>query len=331
MNKTIAEIAKLANVSKTTVSLVINGHGSKHRISKNTQQKVLEIVKKTDFTLSQVARSFRLKKTQTIGLIVPDLTNWFFSGISYEIEIFARKYHHQVLIACSDDNEKTEYQVIKNLKAHRVDGLIIASVMKKEQVTKDIMGLDIPVVYIDRRIESDNVSWVASDNYQGAYDIITHMCKQNADDIYYIGGLKNISTSKNRLKGYHRALQDNHLPFRPEIVFQKDYSMASGYELARKIYTEHNKFPPAIFTASLALLEGVLKCIKDTLGEIPGSIRIGTFDDHPFLDYMSPKICSVRQDTEQIAKSSAEIIFDALSGRPWVQQKIIKPRTIIRD
>ena len=252
MNKTIAEIAKLANVSKTTVSLVINGHGSKHRISKNTQQKVLEIVKKTDFTLSQVARSFRLKKTQTIGLIVPDLTNWFFSGISYEIEIFARKYHHQVLIACSDDNEKTEYQVIKNLKAHRVEG-------------------------------------------------------------------------------YHRALQDNHLPFRPEIVFQKGYSMASGYELARKIYTEHNKFPPAIFTASLALLEGVLKCIKDTLGEIPGSIRIGTFDDHPFLDYMSPKICSVRQDTEQIAKSSAEIIFDALSGRPWVQQKIIKPRTIIRD
>jgi len=329
-SKTINEIAKLAGVSKTTVSMVINGRGSKYRISKKTQKKILSIVEKNNFTPSQVAWGFRLKKTQTIGLIVPDLTNWFFSGISHEIEVFARKNNHQVLIACSDDDENTELAVIKNLHARRVDGLIIASVMKKEQVTSDIIGLNIPIVYIDRRIESDNVSWVASDNFRGAYDIVNYMCKQGSAEICYIGGLKNISTSKNRLKGYRQALEDKGVSYRPELVYQKDYTIASGYELAKQLYSQRNKPPESIFTASLTLLQGALKYITEKHGEIPPSMHIGTYDDHPFLDYMSLKISSVRQDTHKISKVATEMIFNALSGKQSVQHKIIKPKMIIR-
>ena len=329
-SKTINEIAKLAGVSKTTVSMVINGRGSEYRLSKKTQKKILAIVKEKNFTPNQIARGFRLKKTQTIGLIVPDLTNWFFSGISHEIEVFARKNNHQVLIACSDDDENTELAVIKNLHARRVDGLIIASVMKKEQVTSDIIGLNIPVVYIDRRIESDNVSWVASDNFKGAYDIVNYMCKQGSSEICYIGGLKNISTSKNRLKGYRQALEDNGVDYRPRLVYQKDYTIASGYELAKKLYNYRNKAPESIFTASLTLLQGALKYITEKHGKIPNSMQIGTYDDHPFLDYMSVKICSIRQDTHKISQVATEMIFDALSGKQSVQHKIIKPKMIIR-
>jgi LacI family sucrose operon transcriptional repressor len=329
-SKTITEIAKLAGVSKTAVSMVINGRGSEYRISKKTQKKILSIVKKKNFTPSQVARGFRLKKTQTVGLIVPDLTNWFFSGISHEIEVLARKHNHQVLIACSDDDENTELAVIKNLHARRVDGLIIASVMKKEQVTSDIIGLNIPVVYIDRRIENKNVSWVASDNFKGTYDIVNHMCKQGSPEICYLGGLKNISTSRNRLKGYRQALEDNGVAFRPKLVLQKDYTIASGYELAQKLYNYRKKAPESIFTASLTLLQGALKFITEKHGEIPGSMQISTYDDHPFLDYMSVKICSVRQDTHKISQVATEMIFDALSGKQSVQQKIIKPKMIIR-
>lgn len=331
MSKTIEEIASLAGVSKSTVSMVINGRGSEFRISKQTQKKILDIVKEKNFTPNQVARGFRLKKTQTIGLIVPDLTNRFFSEISHDIEVLARKSDHQVLIACSDDHEKTEYEAIQNLHARRVDGLVIASVMKKEQITKDIVGLKIPVVYIDRRIESQNVSWVASDNFQGAYDLVNHMCRQKGGGICYLGGLENISTSKNRLKGYRQALEDNNMPFCPEHVFQKDYTIASGYELAQKMYTALNGRPRSFFTASLTLLEGALQFVTETEGHIPDSIQIGTYDDHPFLDYMSAKICSVRQDTNQIASTATEMIFDALAGKPAVQHKIIKPLTILRD
>lgn len=247
------------------------------------------------------------------------------------MEVFARRNDHGVLIACSDDDENTEYEVIRNLHAHRVDGLIIASVMKKERVAREVGGLNIPVVYIDRRIESDNVSWVASDNYQGAYDLVDHMCKQHALEICYLGGLENISTSKNRLKGWRDALVDNDAPHHPELVFQKDYSIASGYDLAEKMYARLNRAPRAFFTASLTLLEGALNFITEREGGVPDFMNIGTYDDHPFLDYMSVKICSVRQDTRRLARAAATMIFDALEGKPSVQHRVIKPSLIVRS
>ena len=331
MNKTIQEIADLAGVSKTTVSLVINGHGSKYRISKKTQQRILDIVKEKKFTPNLVARGFRLKRTETIGLIVPDLTNWFFSQISHEIEMQARRFDHQVLIACSDDDEKTESEVIRNLHGRRVDGLIIASVMKKDQITKEVLSLDIPVVYIDRRIESDNVSWVTSDNYQGAYDLINYMCSKHHRQIYYLGGLKNISTSKNRLKGYRQALEDNGIRYRSEFVFQKDYSIAAGYELAGRMCKRQDGLPEAFFTASITLLEGALQFVCEMAGRIPESLRIGTYDDHPFLDYLSVRIPSVRQNTRDIARTAFGMIYDALAGRQIVQHKTISPQIVVRD
>jgi LacI family sucrose operon transcriptional repressor len=332
-SKTITEIARLAGVSKTAVSMVINGRGSEYRISKKTQKKIMAIVKEKNFTPNQLARGFRLKKTQTIGLIVPDLTNLFFSRISHEIEVLARENGYQIFIACSDDNEKTEYRVINNLHARRIDGLIIASVMKKEQVAKNISGLGIPVVYIDRRIEGDNVSWVASDNYQGAYDLVNHMCRKSSAEICYIGGLKGISTSKNRLKGYQEALKANGIPYRSELVFQKDYTIASGFAMAKEMYAKLNGPPKSFFTASLTLLEGTLNFINAEHGRIPNSMLIGTYDDHPFLDYMSVKISSVRQDTRRIARGALDMILDAIFGRKIVivQQKIIKPVLVFRN
>ncbi len=330
MSKTIEDIAKQAGVSKTTVSMVMNGRGSEYRISKQTQCKILDIVKEENYTLDQYARGFRLKKTQTIGLIVPDLTNWFFSQISYEIESFARKFDHQVLVACSDDHEETEYEVIKNLDARRIDGLIVARVMKKDKITKDVLNRKIPVVYIDRRIENDNVSWVASDNYQGAFDLTNHMCSSGIREIYYLGGLESISTSVNRLKGYRSALENNGIQFKPELIFQKDYTIASGYDLAKKMLKHRKGMPEAFFTASLTLLEGSLQFIKERIGEIPEETKIGTYDDHPFLDYFSVKISSVRQDTQNIARTAFQMIYDMLSGKQIVQHNIIAPKMIIR-
>ncbi|MCP4753653.1 MAG: LacI family transcriptional regulator [Proteobacteria bacterium] len=330
MGITIEEIAKMAGVSKTTVSLVMNDHGSEYRISKATQHRIREIVARESFKPDPYARGFRMKKTGTIGLVVPDLTNWFFSRISHEIELVARKYDHQVFITCSDDDEETEAKVVRNLVDRRVDGLIVASVMKKDQITREISNLKIPVVYIDRRIESDMVSWVASDNYQGAYDLIDHMCSLGVEEIYYLGGLKNISTSRNRIRGYRQALEDNNISFDSEKVFEDDYTIAAGYRLARKSLEHCGRLPQAFFTASFTLLEGALQFVKETSGQIPDTLRIGTYDDHPFLDFLSIKIPSVKQDTGSIARTAFEMILDALAGRKVVQHKIIQPKLVIR-
>jgi LacI family sucrose operon transcriptional repressor len=331
MSKTINEIAALAGVSATTVSMVINGNAETYRISKKTQQKILEIVEETNFVPDQYARGFRLKKTQTIGLIIPDLRNWFFSQISYEVEALARKNNYQVLIACSDDNEEKEIKLIHNLLARRIDSLIIASVMKQDQITKDILNLDIPVVFVDRRIESENVSWVSSDNYQGAYDLTNHLCSKGLKRIGFFGGLKNISTTKNRLRGYCDALEHNNLTFYPSLVYQKEYTTTSGYEMAQRIFTDEPLKIDGIFTASLTLLEGTLKYMWSDRGLPYNSIMLGTYDDHPFLDYLSVKIPSVRQNTVRLAERAFGMIKEMVDGEKVVKHEVVEPELITRE
>jgi len=333
VSKTISEIADIAGISKTTVSLVINGRGDAYRISKKTQQKIRAVVKDNNFVPDQYARGFRLKKTQTIGLVVPDLTNWFFSQISDEIEALARKFDHQVLIACSDDNENTEFKVINNLHARRIDGLIVASVMRKDTITKEILNLNIPVVYIDRRIESANVSWVSSDNYQGAYDLINYMCNSGLRNICFISGIENISTSKNRLRGYRDALDANGINFEPSMVYQGNYTISSGYEMAERAITDKTRTIDGIFTSSLPLLEGTLKYIKDNkeiLDMLPNPVQICTYDDHPFLDYLSINITSVKQDIGKMAGGAIAMLRDMLKGKEVTRHEIIMPKLIIR-
>lgn len=330
MPKTIDEIAEIAGVSKTTVSLVINGRGEKYRISKKTQKRILGIVEDNNFVPDQYARSFRLKKTQTIGLIVPDLTNFFFSKMAYEIELLARKLDHQILIACSDDDEDTELQVISNLHARRIDALIIASVMKKDKITKDVLNLNIPVVFIDRRIESENISWISSDNYQGAFDLIDHMCALGLKKICFLGGIESISTSRNRLRGYQDALRANGIAYDPSLVYQSTYTTSSGYDMTEQALSNNGMSVDGLFTSSLTLLEGTLKFLRAHGEKVPGHLQIGTYDDHPFLDYLSVTIPSVRQNISQMAQVAVEMIRDMLAGKEVIKHEVVKPELVIR-
>jgi len=287
MAKTIEEIAKLAGVSKTTVSLVINEKASSYRISAKTQSKIRKIVELEGFVPNVYARGFRMKKTRTIGLVVPDLTNWFFSQICREIELLARNESYQVFIGSSDDKESTEFEVIQNFVDRKVDGLIVASVMKKDKITKDILKIKIPVIYIDRRIETDRVSWVASDNFKGAFDLVNLLCSRGVSTPYYLGGTPEISTSINRIQGYREALAVNGLEFDSGFVFQDNYTIQAGYRLMAKIFQRDGTLPKAFVAGSFTLLEGALRFIKDQEGGFPRGIQIATYDDHPLLDFLS--------------------------------------------
>ncbi len=330
MPKTIEEIAKIAGVSVTTVSLVINGKASDYRISAKTQERIKRIVGTEGFTPNQYARGFRMKKTSTIGLIVPDLTNWFFSQLCREIELIARKEHYQILIASSDDNESTEYQAISNLVNRNVDGLIIASVMKKDRITNEILSVEIPIVYIDRRIETDKVSWVTSDNFRGAFELTDLICSRGAKEPFYLGGTEKISTSKNRIKGFKEALKKNRLAFNPDNVLQDDYTIPAGYRLMKKVYEKRKEGPDSIITGSYTLLEGALRFLNEKMDGIPDELIIGTYDDHPLLDLLTKKIPSVRQNTEIMGQTAFNMLTRAIKGEEKIRHEIVEPTLIPR-
>ena len=244
--------------------------------------------------------------------------------------MLARNEKHQIIIASSDDDEETEFDVIENLASRKINGLIVASVMKKDQITNEILKLKIPVVYLDRRIEADMVSWVAGDNVKESYELTSLVCKRGSQNPFYLGETSEISTSRNRINGYRKALEENSVNYNLEYVYQDDDTIASGYRLMEKIQKRIGEIPISFITGSFTLLEGELSYINEATGTLPGDLQIGTYDDHPILDYLSLKFPSVRQNTIEMARSAINMILGALKGENIVQHEIIEPTLIFR-
>ena len=325
----IEELAKIAKVSKTTVSLVINGRAREYRISKSTEKRVLHLAREHNFVPNPLARGMRLKKTQTLGLIVPYL-NWHFSQIAQVLEKTARESGYQLLVTMTDDVLETEYALIQNLLARKVDGFIIATMMNHKQFHSNSILNQVPVVLIDRKLKGDNIGWVVSDDRKGTFEVVTHLCDQGVTDIHYLGGIKTISTSVDRLKGFKEALKVHGLLDDNSKIQETGYGISDGYEMARKLFKGNTKFPQAIFTSALTLLEGLLQYFKEHNPDALKKIQIASYDDHPMLDYVPGPIQSVRQNVGEIARKSFGIIHGVLEDGKPMDQILIPPQVIIR-
>jgi LacI family sucrose operon transcriptional repressor len=328
---TLQDIARLAGVSKTTVSAVLNNRAKEYGIRAETEQKVKDIAKQFNYAPNKMARGLRLKKTQTIGLVIPDLSNWFFSQIAGFLYEVAAEADYHLYVTSSKFNEKEEHKTINDLLAWHIDGLIVASMMKKEQIPRNFLHSQIPIVYIDRRIESENISWVASDNQQGAYDLINYMCSTGIREICYLGANQNISTLVDRLEGYRRALDEHGIRFNPElVVFTNKFTAADGYQLVKTLFTQRKGFPEAIFAASCDFMVGVLRFLKDEFQEIPQTLKLAAYDNHELLDFLSVKFPSVQQDTARMAQAAFSLLTRAMNGERNVQHQLIPTKLIIR-
>ena len=327
----IKDIAKRARVSTTTVSVVMNGRSKDYGISAKTQERIKKIAAQYNYTPSNLARGLRLKNTKAYGLIVPDLSNWFFSEIAQALEGILNKNGYKLYITSSQYSEDTEFQKVADLMSWNIDGLIIASVMQRDRLAKRVERHNTPIVYIDRRVESDQISWVASNNFKGSYDLVNHICERGAREICYVGGEHSVSTLKNRLAGYKQALKDNGIPYKKELVFEKGSTPQDAYELMSRIHKKWNGFPEAIYTASCDYMMGLLQYIRKQRLELPPGIKLGTFDDNIALDFMEVKIDSVAQDVQAMAAAAYKLMRRAQKGTRNVMHEIIEPKLILRS
>ncbi|MBI2067427.1 MAG: LacI family DNA-binding transcriptional regulator [Deltaproteobacteria bacterium] len=331
MASNIEEIAKMAGVSKTTVSMVMNGKAAQYGINQETAEKIKKIAQKFHYVPNNMARGLRLQRIDAFGLIVPDLNNWFFSQLAHSLENVLRKKGFRLYVTSSHYDEEAEYKNINDLISWHVDGLIVASVMRQDKITKEFSSLKIPVVYVDRIIESEKISWISSDNFQGAYDLVSYLCSKGVKEVYYLGGERTVSTLMNRVNGYKKALEDHKIPYRSEYVFEKGSTPDDAYELMKIVYKKCRGFPEAMFLASCDYMTGILRFFKETNdAKIPPKFLVGTFDNEPLLDFLSVKIPSVQQDTEAMAEAAVSIIEQVQQGVKDVKPVLVKPKLIIR-
>ncbi|VGP26225.1 DNA polymerase I [Klebsiella quasipneumoniae subsp. similipneumoniae] len=277
------------------------------------RERVLAIAREQHYQPSIHARSLRDNRSHTIGLVVPEITNYGFAVFSHELETLCREAGVQLLISCTDENPGQESVVVNNMIARQVDGLIVASCMHSDA---DYLKLSeqLPVVLFDRSPSDSALPLVMTDSVTPTAELISRIAPQHADEFWFLGGQPRLSPSRDRLAGFTQGLAQAGVTLRPEWVINGNYHPSSGYEMFAALCARLGRPPKALFTAACGLLEGVLRYMSQH-HLLDSNIHLASFDDHYLYDSLSLRIDTVQQDNRQLAWHCYDLLSQLIDGQ----------------
>ena len=292
---------------------------------------VIRAAQKLNYRPNLAAVNFRLKKTNTIGLIIPSLANPFFAAMCSFITNELHKRGYSVMISDCDDDERIEAEAVNLLSDRRIDGLLVSPSGKRSSHFEAVYKEGLPVVCFDRYFEESIIPFVSSHNYQGAYEITRHLIQSGHKRIACIQGTSETMPVAKRVKGYLAAMKEAGLT--PEIVGNGS-TIENGY-IETKLLVSRSQPPTAIFTFTNPIALGTIKALREEGLNIPADISLVTFDDAEYLNFLDPPITSVVQPLSEIASISVKILLDRIQqGENTVlikQEKILlQPKIIYR-
>jgi len=326
---TITDIAEKTGLSTTTVSRVLNGKGDQFRISKDSQQKILEAAKEMRYVPNLYAANLRTGKSKTIALIVPSLSNPFFAAIASGVNAEIRKHGYITIISDSDENPENEKKELEQLNAMNIEGLIIAPCGNKWMHIKEVYDQQLPVICIDRYFEELDLPYISTDNYEGAFRATKYLLNNGHTSIACIQGIRESTPNRLRVKGFTEALEGSGV--NNYSIVGDDFTIQNGY-LETKLLMQQKVRPTAILTLSYPIAMGCLKALKEENLRIPEELSIITFDDHPYIDYLSTPLSCVSQPVTDIVQIAVKFLISKLEKKDMhVPKVLLKPKIIIRD
>ncbi len=336
MKKTsLKDIAEQLGVSKTLVSLVLNNRGNEKGISAATQKKVKDLAKKLNYNPNQMARSLRLGSSKTIGLIVADISNVFYSTIAKNIEEEAAKQGYNVMFMSSLEDPEKEAKMIRLLLDRGVDGLIISTSFKGRDEIHQLRDGNVPFVLIDRYIPGVKTNNVLVDNYQGAFDMTEHLLSLDLKRIALLTiSPSHLSTMKQRISGYKDALRENGIPVNNKLIREipHDSICESMERTLQELIIKKNV--QSIFFLNNNLTKAGLELIHKFNLRIPQDISIASFDDIDMFRFSYPTITSVIQPKEEIGRYAFNVLLNRIKniGNSIEKQQIVLPvKLVIRN
>lgn len=308
MKVTIKDIAEQSGVSVTTVSLILNN--KEVRTSPETKRKVLEVARELNYIPNSLAKGLITRRTDTIGLIVPDISNVFFSQMAKSLENRLAKRGYSLFLCDTNDSDKEQKMYLQLMLGHGIDALVLCIANDSDAsltVLDDYEENGTPVVAFDRFDTSMKCPLVATDNQASSRAVVQHLIDCGHTRIACISGpvYKNYSS---RLDGYKQALADNGIEFCNELVREGDYRYESGYQLAKELL-QYN--PTAIFACNDLMAYGVYKAVGEAGLRIPEDISVVGFDDLMFSETMSVALTTVRQDTDAMCDKICNLVTDS--------------------
>ncbi len=330
---TIADIANELSVSKTLVSLVLNGKGDSTSINKNTQQKVINKAKELKYIPNQVARGLRMGKTKTLGLLVADISNPFFARITRTIEHYAEKEGYSLIVCSSDEDKDREIRLINMLLNRQVDGIIMTSTLDNPDIIIQLVADKVPMVLMDRYFEGVETNYVGVDNRDASKNAIKHFIKNGHTNIGLITLTPGyISSLMDRKQGYIDAMYEADLTITEKNFLEIDYENLKNkdYSTIKSFIT--NSKPTSIFTTNNSIAIGCMEVLRKLKLSIPEDISLITFDDVELFKFTSPALSSIAQPIEDIGKQTVSIILEQLkTGNLINKRKVLNTKLIIRD
>lgn len=329
----LKDIARIAGVSPSTVSFVLNGKAKQMRISETLAGRIMDVAKQEGYHPNPVAVSLRTGKSQILGLIVENISGNFFASLARIIEDEAARFGYKVLYSSTDNNHQKGKELIAMLLQRQVDGYIITPTPGMEQDITELIADSKPVVLMDSYFPGIDVPHVLVNNYEGTTKGMDHLIEKGYKRIGLVTVNLNLVQMEQRLQAYYDSLQKHHMPVNEELVLRIPYNHERE-EAIQQIsdFICHTGGPDAIFftTNYLGLLG--LESIHRLGLKLPADLAMISFDDHDVFRLYPPGITCIRQPVEEIAKTALKLLMEQLGKTSvMVNSKVeISPELVVR-
>lgn len=319
---TLKFIAEKANVSIATVSRVLNGN---ENVNENIKNKVNQIIKLDGY--------YKKRKTdkKIISVIIPDITNPFFANIIEGIEITANLYGYHIVLSQYKENRDILDKYFDEINAIGISGyIIIPSIGNTEYFNNIIEKSDVPIIFLDRKVDMDNVNYVGSNNEEGAYNATKYLIDLGHKKIIYMAGPKNISTEKERFSGFITALNENDIDFDMKKYYKiANFKFDESYKQMKEIIKSKLEYT-AIFSACDVMCFGIKKAIEECGMSIPEDVSLIGYDDIPFSSIIG--LTTVSSQVYEMGKNAVLSILNIIKQRTKENINIVlQPNIVIRN
>lgn len=333
MNKrvTIKDLAKYTGFSTTTVSLVLNNNAS--TIPDAAKKKIIDAAKELNYVPNLSARSLVRGSTKTIGILIPDISNTFFSTLVHDIQIELSKFNYDIILCNSDGKLENDIHFIHLLSSRGVDGIILSlsaesMEIENQDIIKQVLDTTfVPFIFLDRYFNYD-AHKVIVDNHIAGYEVAKLLHEYGHKNIGIITGPKSLNSSQNRYSGYMDYYKDEHIQFDETCIYIGNYDCESGYNGAKELL---KKPITAIFAFNDLQAYGVLAYCKDHNIDVPQDLSIVGFDNLEISNIITPKLTTIAQPTSALGRSAASCIIALIENKECEKEIKLPTKLIIRD
>jgi len=323
---TILDVALKAKVSIATVSRVVNK--SSHKVNSTTRKNVLKAVRELDYRPNALAKGLLMKKTMTVGIIIPDVSNPYYAEIVRGIQDMADQFGYAIILLNTDRNQDRIIKHIYFLREKSADGIIFSGgIIHGQKVLSSLKELRERVVVIGRH--KVDFPAVLVDNVGGAARATQHLIGLNHKRIGFIGGPDKSTSARDRLSGYKNALMQSSCPIDKNLIKKGDLTPRGGYLLAKELI-EKEKFS-AIFAANDQMAFGAIRAAKESGLKVPSDLSVVGFDNIPFSSYFDPSLTTVEIPMYAIGAAAIEMLITLIAEKNVEKLRWFDTRLLIRD